>query len=214
MAAEAPTKPKRETWRDWLPEGAPDPDELLTRDELIEQLRGEGFVVDREDLRNWQSTGAIPYGVNRWDGTATRTFYAPWMLGVVRTLRVMQADGRKMAEIRVHLRDLFDRRRSASKAGRVRSASAAVVATVTATSTATVRATAFVSDTAAVRATETATVATFPAVPPDLAGRLAAFSRDAERATGGRIVRAEVRLIDEEGRPLVFRLDTRPRPNE
>ncbi|MDP9364222.1 MAG: hypothetical protein M3Q10_08355 [Chloroflexota bacterium] len=211
MTTEAPTTAKA-TWMDWAGPDEPEPAELLTRDELIERLRDEGFVVDREDLRNWQSTGTIPYGINRWDGTATRTFYAPWMLAVVRTLRVMQADGRKMAEIRAHLRDLFDRRRSASKAGRIRSASAAAVATATATAAATVVRSS--SDTAAVRATEATAVERFPAVPPDLAGRLVAFSRDAERATGGRIVRAEVRLVDEEGRPLVFRFDTRPPPDE
>ena len=177
MPTEAPaTKPRKTTWIDWLPEGTPEPDGLLTRDQLVDQLRGEGFVVDRDDLRNWQSTGAIPYGINRWRDGAVRTLYPAWMLDVVRTLRAEQANGRKLAEIRAHLRDVFDRRSA---------------------------------DAATLRAAATTTVEKFPAVPPDLGDRLAAFSRDAERATGGRIVRAEVRLIDEDGRPLVFRFDVR-----
>lgn len=223
MATEAPSKAKQ-TWRDWLPDGATEPDELLTRDELIEQLRGEGFVVDRDDFRNWQSSGAIPYGINRRHNGATRTLYPGWMLDVVRTLRAMQADGRKLAEIRAHLRDRFDRRRSAMMAAGVGQAaargeaatlgggatiygSASVVATATATAKAThVRS----ADASAVRATEVTAVERLPASPVDLGDRLVALARDAERASGGRIVRAEVRLIDEEGLPLVFRFDTRP----
>ena len=34
MPPDTETKPKHETWLDWMPEGAPEPD-VMSRDELI-----------------------------------------------------------------------------------------------------------------------------------------------------------------------------------
>ncbi len=66
MPTEAPSKPKRETWRDWMSPEAPEPTELLSRDELVNQLRQEGIKVSAADLRNWQDDGIVPYGIRRW----------------------------------------------------------------------------------------------------------------------------------------------------
>ncbi len=207
---ETSTKPKRETWRDWMPDGAPEPDELLTRDELLERLRGEGFVVSVDDLRNWQSTGTIPYGINRWRDGSVKTHYPRWMLDVVRTLRAMQSDGRKLAEIRSSLRDIFDRRRSDPVAAAMGATGVHPDPIETAMQQAGVHPDPVA---AAMRAAGIggAVFATDPVIEGagDLAPRLAEIAREHERAFGGRIVRAELRLIDEHGLPLVFRFDLR-----
>ncbi len=98
---DTPTRSKQVTWRDppWSPVGAPEPDELMTRDELIEALNREGLGVSVGDLRNWQSAGVVPYAVKRWTGDATRGVYPGWMVDVVRDLRRLQGEGYKLRQI-------------------------------------------------------------------------------------------------------------------
>ena len=106
MTTEVPTKPTRETWRDWEPIGAPEPNELLTRDELLSRLQAEGVTVSADDLRNWQLAGVIPYGERRWHAGATRVLYPAWMVGTVRNLRRLQGEGYKLGQIGPQLRVL------------------------------------------------------------------------------------------------------------
>src|SRR5687767_7574568 len=107
MPAENGEKPKRETWQDWWPNEPSDPEHLLTREEVLAQLGQEGFVVSEESLRHWQALGAVPYAVRQWHNGATRALYPQRMLTVLRTLRNLQADGKKMSEVREHLRNSF-----------------------------------------------------------------------------------------------------------
>lgn len=186
-----PAKPNKETWRDWLAEDAPEPTGLVTRDTLLDRLRNEGLGVGVYDLRNWQWAGIVPYGVNRWDQETrtTRAFYPLAMADIVRTLLTRKADGHKLADIGPELRDQF---RTLTSPRRVEA-----------------------KDRAAVTATETATAAVRPpalptALPTALAPALAELARNHERAFGGAIVAAEVRLIDDRGRPLAVRFDLAP----
>ncbi len=188
VAPAKPTaKPNKETWRDWLAEDAPEPTGLVTRDTLLDRLRNEGLGVGVYDLRNWQWAGIVPYGVSRWDPETrtTRAFYPPAMADIVRTLLARKADGHKLADLGPELRDQF---RTLTSPRRVEA-----------------------KDRAAITATETAAAAVRPpALPTALAPALAELARNHERAFGGAIVAAEVRLIDDRGRPLAVRFDLAP----
>ncbi len=105
MAANAPTTPKRGTWRDWLqlPDDAPD-QPLVTRDELLELLRMDGVDAKKSDLLFWQTAGVLPYPIKRWHRGATRSWYPAWFGGVVRQLRALQDEGYPLEEIGPQLR--------------------------------------------------------------------------------------------------------------
>jgi len=205
-----PKQPKtpRETWRDWELPGTAEPDELVTRDAIIAALRREHLTVTPDNFRDWQSAGVIPYGVNRWHDGAVRTLYPGWMLTVIRTVHELRAQGWKMPEVRDRVRAVF-RDRTAPF----------VVAVPTGTATAkgyppTIHHAPIelksISDSATFVTVETVTVQKTIDPPADLAPRLAELSRLAEQALGSRYPRAEVRLIDEDGVPLVFRFDISP----
>jgi hypothetical protein len=193
------TKPQRETWRDWEPEGTPEPELLLTRDHVLDQLRDEGFIVSRNDMRNWQTAGVIPYGINRWHEGAVRTLYPGWAAPMLRSVRTLQGEGRKLPEIRDRIRARWRDRTELFVIGVDAKATGRVVAKSGA-------------DSQTLLSSETARVEKTIDPPADLAPRLADLARLAERALGGRFVRAEVRLIDEHGSPLVLRFTTDP-PN-
>ncbi len=104
-----PSKPKRQTWRDWMRDAAPDvpePTELLTREEFLAELNQLGLDVDEGTLRFWENRGVLPRGVRRWDPTvrARRAYYAPWMLAMVLLLRALQRSGLSLQEVTTRLR--------------------------------------------------------------------------------------------------------------
>ncbi len=101
MTARSTARP--ETWRDWMPEGAPEPN-LVTREELIGQLAEQGLAVSEDDFQYWQGAGVIPFGVRRWHQGATRLLYPVWMIDLIRQLRIWQVEGRKLADIGPELR--------------------------------------------------------------------------------------------------------------
>ena len=105
MPAEAPTKAKQETWRDWAPD-APEPSALLTRQELLDRLAREGFPTTGNQLRYWQTAGLVPYPVRRRQGQAVYAYYPPWMVEIVRALLDLRAHGDKLPQIRATLRGL------------------------------------------------------------------------------------------------------------
>jgi len=185
VSASSVERAKKETWADWLPPDAPAPTELMTRDELLTRLREEGLAVSRDNLRDWQSAGVTPYGINRWHEGATRTLYASWVVNVIRTLRAMQADGHKLPEIRDALRR--------TTFWPVTFHPPAATATAEA------------SPPTLHTAPQSAAIAVLP---DDLAARLIAFARQHEETFGARIVRVDVRLVDENGIPLAFRINT------
>jgi len=87
-------------------EDAIDPGELITREELIRQLVSEGVDVNANDITYWQSSGVIPYAERQWSGRTAYAFYPVWMVDIIRELRALQAQGRKLAELRPQLRTL------------------------------------------------------------------------------------------------------------
>jgi len=99
-------KPKRETWRDWQPANAPDPGQLISRDDLIQALQQEQINATERDLLYWQKVGLIPYPIIRRAGRAGYAAYPFWMIELIRALRSMQADGKSADEIRAALRRL------------------------------------------------------------------------------------------------------------
>ncbi len=104
MAANAPTKPKRETWRDWQPADSAEPATLLSREELIERVNRFGAEVDEGDLRYWEYQTVLPRVVKRWSNGANRAYYPLWMVSIVVFLRELQRAGLSLQEIGPMLR--------------------------------------------------------------------------------------------------------------
>ncbi len=100
----SPPKSKPETWIDWHPKDIPMPTSLLTRDELLERLKAWGVEVETGDLRFWEYTGILPRPVRRRIEGATRAYYPPWMMSMVRLLRELQAGGYPLRDIGPRLR--------------------------------------------------------------------------------------------------------------
>ena len=109
------TKAARESWLDWVPEEGRDEalldaEPLLTRDELVAELRQGGEDVTARDLIFWQTVGAIPYPVKRQRQGAPRAYYPRWMISTIHLLRNLQEQGYKLREVGPFLRgDLYHR---------------------------------------------------------------------------------------------------------
>jgi len=95
---------KRRTWKDWAAPNAPEQVQLLSRDELIEELRARGADVTNRDLLYWQNREVIPYPIRiRVDSTSVAR-YPPWMIDLVLRLRHLQAEGWKLQRLRPVMR--------------------------------------------------------------------------------------------------------------
>lgn len=107
MTATAPAKaPPKETWRDWQPVDAPDPYEY-TQPVLLERLRDRaGVNVSANNLRYWQTVGAIPYPVRRQHDGAVRAFYPDWLLNLIPQLMRLQQNGDSWESIAAKMREL------------------------------------------------------------------------------------------------------------
>jgi hypothetical protein len=123
VPVEAPPRPKRETWRDWAPD-APEPGELLTRDELLGRLAAEGEPTTGNQLRYWQAVGLIPFPTKRRQpgGTAVHAQYPPWVTELVRALRDHRGVGDHLPATRAHLRALAPRLAAGGRYGGYREA--------------------------------------------------------------------------------------------
>ncbi len=95
----------RETWRDWLPPGAPEAAPLLTRGDLLLRLQDEGIAATERDLRYWEREEILPRPIKQWHEGAVRALYPPWVTNLIRELRRLQAEGLSLAEIAPRLRD-------------------------------------------------------------------------------------------------------------
>jgi hypothetical protein len=178
---------KRETWADWRPGDPIDPEQLLTRQELVDRARTEGIVVSAQDIANWQGDGVLPRGIRRRRGRVTETLYPHWYVDLLRDLRAQQEEGLRLADIGPRLRPQY------------------VVRPPTATATAKAHIPLVVSVTAkaSVRRGDPALTAN-----DDLAQTLRTIARAHEDAYGGHIARVELRLIDDHGNPLTLAIDT------
>lgn len=182
--APATTRPNRETFRDWEAPDSHEPEShWITREDMLAALAREGIAITRDDLRSWQLNGIVPYGVSKWKEGRKWTLYAPWMADLLRELRTQQAAGRSLDEIAMTLRLLFVRSRQHSRQE---------------TDT---------SDIPTATATATAPIPEIVSTQPDLKALLVQLASTAGDMTGSRFVAAEVRLLDEQGRPLVLTFD-------
>lgn len=73
------------TWRDWLPDDAPEPadESLIDREELLRRLKARDIDMPARTLRHWESLGITPGPVRRWRNGATRSGYPWWAVDVV-----------------------------------------------------------------------------------------------------------------------------------
>jgi len=94
----------KETWRDWMPEGAPEPERLLSRDELVDRLGYYHVEADATDLRFWEQKGILPRPVRQRRDGAMRTTYPEWVISLVQRIRQLQAEGFSLEQIRPRLR--------------------------------------------------------------------------------------------------------------
>lgn len=101
------TSPKKErvTWRDWQPPGTPDPDELLTREELVARLNDLAIDITASDLRYWEGLGILPRGIRKRVGRATYVYYPRWLMMSIELLRRLQGYGWSLEKIAPRLRE-------------------------------------------------------------------------------------------------------------
>jgi len=173
-----------------MPEDAPEPAKLLTREELIAEVQRVGESVDVDDTRNWQRDRIIPYGIRRWHNGAMRTLYPIGMADLIIHLRALQRAGEPLAAIGPQLRVIA---RTALPDG------TANAGTATTTGGAAGR-------TSERREREAVAAVSIADIPDDLVHRLVTWAAAHARTFRTNIVRVDVSLIDENGHPLTFRV--------
>ena len=104
MTTKRATQGNTETWRDWLSPGAPEPEALLTREEVIDRLRSWGIKATMADLRYWEYEGILPRPVRQRHADAVRAVYPDWFPHLVRQLRDLQGAGLTLNAIAPRLR--------------------------------------------------------------------------------------------------------------
>lgn len=88
------------TWLDVLPDHArPEPEQLITREELIRRVCRAGDQVSDRDLVFWESTGVLPRPVKRRRDGATKALYPHYALDAVIYLRNLQSKRRRLSDI-------------------------------------------------------------------------------------------------------------------
>lgn len=118
MAATAPARPTKATWEQWVREGAPAPvpEDLVTRDELIDLLREFGDQMTTNELRYWEAKGALPRPVRRSHTGTVRALYPMWVIDLVPRVRDLRAQGVPLPEIGEQLRRQFAQEKTARRA--------------------------------------------------------------------------------------------------
>ncbi len=113
--AEPSGKSTRQNWFDWVsPEGqeeaALEAEPLLTRDELIAELRNKGDDVTPRELTRWQSLGVIPYPQKRRYRGKVRGVYPQWAISTIHLLKSLQEHDYTLRDIGPLLRgDIYHR---------------------------------------------------------------------------------------------------------
>ena len=97
-------KPQRITWRDWQPQGTPDPDELMTREEFVARLNDLAVDVTKRDLVYWESLEVLPRGIRKRSNQITRVYYPRWLMASIELLRTLQSLGWSLEAIGPRLR--------------------------------------------------------------------------------------------------------------
>src|SRR5215210_5828485 len=101
------TRAGRETWRDWLPPGHPEPS-LITRGELLATLARRGLVVTERKLRAWEADGALPAPLWRRLDRAPCPLYPAWYAEVVEAMPRSRTSRGSLAQLRPQMRARFE----------------------------------------------------------------------------------------------------------
>ena len=104
-----PQAPPKETWADWQSPASPEPEPLLTRAELVERVRADGFDVTERVLAYWEHSGVLPRAVRRWRDGKPAALYPQWAVSAVVTIRIMQTAGESLDLIRCAIRGIYHR---------------------------------------------------------------------------------------------------------
>ena len=88
-----------------MPDGASEPDELLTRAELLERLAAINVEATEADLRYWEYEQISPRPVRQRHAGATRAVYPAWIVHTISYLRALQAAGLALRDIAPLLRE-------------------------------------------------------------------------------------------------------------
>ena len=89
---------RHETWVDWMPPEAP-ASQLLSHDELLEELRARDITVSAATLEHWRRNGVLPRPVRRAHRGSVRPVYPYWFVPAIQHLRELQAEGRTLEQI-------------------------------------------------------------------------------------------------------------------
>jgi DNA-binding transcriptional MerR regulator len=175
------TKAARKSWLDWVPEEGRedallDAQPLLTRDELVVELRRGGDDINPRSLVHWQSIGVIPYPERRYYKGATRVLYPRWAVNTIHLLKSLQDQAYSLREIGPILRgnishQFMPRARTPRQEEE--------------------------------QTRRAARQALFPLV-EEVDPLIRSLARIHERLHGGQITRAEVRLIDDQEKGHVY----------
>lgn len=99
-----PTDTKPQTWLDWLPEGAPEP-QVLSLPELLEALRDQrGIEITPYTLEHYRRNNILPRPISRRHGGVTQSVYPMWFVDAIAYLKDMQAQGKSLEEIKPWMR--------------------------------------------------------------------------------------------------------------
>lgn len=103
VADELNYQSKRETWLDWMPEGAPMPD-LLSHDQLLEELHSRGVDLTSASFQHYRQRGVLPRPIRRRYEGVTQAVYPDWFIPAIEHLRRLQSEGKSLEEIRPWMR--------------------------------------------------------------------------------------------------------------
>src|SRR5262249_20186862 len=89
------------TWLDWEAKGALESttDSLLTRTELLDELRRQGVAIPERTLMYWEEIGALPRPVRRHHKGLTRVVYPRWTLALIADVPRLQQAGYSLQDI-------------------------------------------------------------------------------------------------------------------
>src|SRR5215213_2072102 len=183
-----PANPTRTTWRDMMPPDAPEPARLLSRDELIDELRSRGLDVAESELLHWQAQQVIPYAEKERIGKVSYTRYAPWMVDAIQELVRLRTDGMRLLQIRTEMPRIIANVARGDPAHRVDAIGTAHAGRVTITGT-------------TATATDSDNGKSAPAAFAPLAD---AIARAYEERHGISIRQVDIRLVDDRGNPVSF----------
>jgi DNA-binding transcriptional MerR regulator len=96
------TKQRRETWIDLWPAGVSPPttEDMLSRAELLEELRAQGVNVPESTLIWWESSGVLPRAIRRFRDGRAHALYPTAAVDAIRHLHQLRSAGQPLDRIK------------------------------------------------------------------------------------------------------------------